>query len=88
MCVCVCVYIYIYIYIHTYIYIYIYIHTHTHIYIYIYTCVHYRQLDEDTRLIVNRGEEHERAHAQKGYTRMDMPLGSNIGRVKIMGIYF
>ena len=50
--------------------------------------MHYRQLDEDTRLIVNRGEEHERAHAQKGYTRMDMPLGSNIGRVKIMGIYF
>eukprot|EP00802_Teleaulax_amphioxeia_P012351 Tamp_12393.p1 GENE.Tamp_12393~~Tamp_12393.p1 ORF type:complete len:237 (+),score=53.46 Tamp_12393:879-1589(+) len=44
------------------------------------TRVHYRELDENTKLVVNRGEEHEEAHVQKGYTRMDMPLGANLMR--------
>ena len=42
--------------------------------------VHYRQLDADTKLVENRAEEHPKAELQKGFTRMDMPLGANIMR--------
>jgi hypothetical protein len=32
------------------------------------------------QLVVNRAEEHPRAKLEKGYTRMDMPLGANMMR--------
>ena len=44
------------------------------------TRVHYRRVDEDTQLVVNRAEDHPRAQLDKGYTRMDMPLGANMMR--------
>lgn len=44
------------------------------------TRVHYRRLDADTQLVVNRAEQHPRAQLEKGYTRMDMPLGANMMR--------
>jgi len=42
------------------------------------TRVHYRNMDEDTKLIVNRAEDHPLAKHAPGYTRMNMPLGGNL----------
>jgi len=42
------------------------------------TRVHYRELGEDSRIVVNRAEEHALAGRMAGYTRMEMALGANI----------
>eukprot|EP00287_Rhodomonas_sp_CCMP768_P007828 CAMPEP_0196731390 /NCGR_PEP_ID=MMETSP1091-20130531/11149_1 /TAXON_ID=302021 /ORGANISM="Rhodomonas sp., Strain CCMP768" /LENGTH=450 /DNA_ID=CAMNT_0042074523 /DNA_START=251 /DNA_END=1599 /DNA_ORIENTATION=- len=44
------------------------------------TRVHYRALGKDARIVVSRAEEHPKAEATGGYTRMEMALGANIMR--------
>lgn len=42
--------------------------------------MHYRDMGEGAKLVVNRGEEHPLAVANAGYTRMEMPISANMMR--------
>lgn len=44
------------------------------------TRVHYRDMGEGVKLVVNRAEDHPAAVTNAGYTRMEMPLSANLMR--------